>query len=204
MASITFDSPDDALAQPQVFEAIRRGILTITDRQIKYSLARDGPTTGPRPEEWVRAFTLAWLIVDKGYPANRIKTEVSVPRRTPSDYADIVVYAGDDIREPYLVIENKSSGQTKAQRLQWIEQCFGNANSLRAPLALYDDGEISILFNVADYPSTGREEIGSATEMCCRRSTVTFRSLLMLPVRSATLSRYLLPRLKPEFAEPTH
>ena len=91
------------------------------------------------PEEWVRARTIAFLIVSKSYPANRIRTEVLVPRRTPNDWADIVVYRDDRCAEPYLVIENKAAGQTRKSQDQGIEQLFGNANSMRAPYGLYDE-----------------------------------------------------------------
>ena len=65
------------------------------------------------PEEWVRARTIAFLIVSKGYPANRLRTEVTVPRRTPSDFADVVVYSDDRCTTPYLVAENKPASNTK-------------------------------------------------------------------------------------------
>src|SRR5437016_4850729 len=73
------------------------------------------------PEEWIRCHTVAWLIIERDYPANRIRTEVTVPRRTPSDYADIVIYSDDGCRQPYLIVENKAEGQRKAPRAQAIE-----------------------------------------------------------------------------------
>src|SRR5207248_6990708 len=60
--------------------------------------------------------------------------------------------------EPYLVVENKSPRQSEARRRQSIEQLFGNANSLRAPLGLYDEGGTSILFDVANFPAQERQE----------------------------------------------
>lgn len=158
MPSSSTSTPDDALAQPAVLEAIRRRIIEIDDRRVRYLLAREHEYDWTDPEEWVRAATVAWLIVEKGYPANRIRLEVSVPRRTPSDYADIVVYEDDSCRTPYLVVENKASGQTPRARDQGIEQAFGNANSLRAPLTLYDEGESSVFFDVANHPPTERDE----------------------------------------------
>ncbi len=150
------DSPEDALTQPAVHEAIRRGILLIDNQRVKYVLAKEQSYNWNDPEEWVRSTTVSWLIVDKGYPANRIKLEVSVPRRTPSDFADIVVYNDDHCREPYIVVENKAAEQSDADREQGIEQAFGNANSLRADFTLYDEGTCSAFFDVANYPSTER------------------------------------------------
>ena len=158
MPSSSTSTPDETLAQPAVLEAIRRRIIEIDDRRVRYLLAREHEYDWTDPEEWVRAATVAWLIVEKGYPANRIRLEVSVPRRTPSDYADIVVYEDDSCRTPYLVVENKASGQTPRARDQGIEQAFGNANSLRAPLTLYDEGQSSVFFDVANHPPTERVE----------------------------------------------
>ncbi len=71
------------------------------------------------------------------YPRS-IRTEVVVPRRTPEDFADIVVYTDERCQNPYLVIENKKEQLSPRERNQAIEQLFGNANSLRAPIALFD------------------------------------------------------------------
>ena len=80
-----------------------------------------------------------------------------MPRRVPGDFADVVVYRDDQCRTPYLVVENKAAGQTDADRIQWIEQVFGNANSLRSALALYEESDPSTLFNVADFPQGERQ-----------------------------------------------
>ena len=86
-----------------------------------------------------------------------MKTEVRVPRRTPNDQADIVVFEDDKCRSPYLVVENKADGQNRGNRDQAIEQAFGNANSLRAPFTLYDEGSVSWAFDVANYPAQERQ-----------------------------------------------
>lgn len=151
------DSAEDAIAHSAVAECIRRGIVSISDRRVKYTLAKEQTYNWDDPEEWVRAVTVSWLIAEKGYPANRVKLEVTVPRRTPSDFADIVVYSDDSCRDPYLVVENKASGQTARDRDQGIEQAFGNANSLRVPLTLYDEGGLSFFFDVANFAATERK-----------------------------------------------
>lgn len=156
MTSITFETARDALEHQTVVEAINRGIITIAGHRVKYNLFQERTEDWSDPEEWVRAYDVAWLVVERGYPANRIKLEVNVPRRTPNDYADIVIYRDDACREPYLVVECKASEQSARDRLQGIEQAFGNANSLRAPLAVYDEGNESSFFDVANFPSTER------------------------------------------------
>jgi len=153
-----FDTEQDALADETVAEAIRRGIITVANNRVTYRLNQQKSYEWTDPEEWVRAHTIAWLIIKKDYPTNRIKTEVNVPRRTPNDFADVVVYLDDQCRSPYLVVENKAAGQSTSERTQAIEQLFGNTNSLRAPLGLYDEGDYSLFFDVANFPPTERSE----------------------------------------------
>ena len=67
-----------------------------------------------------------------------------------------MVFYDDSCKSPYLVVENKPTGQTPHTTDQAIEQAFGNANSLRAPFALYDDGRASITFDLENYPPQER------------------------------------------------
>lgn len=154
---ISHDSAESASSDPQILELCARDVIAIEGNRITYRLNWTRDYVWTNPEEWVRARLIAFLIARKGYPADRIRTEVTVPRRTPSDKADIVVYSDDRCRSPYLVVETKANGQTERSRNQGIEQTFGNANSLRAPLALYDEGKISILFDVINYPAQERQ-----------------------------------------------
>jgi type I restriction enzyme M protein len=55
-------------------------------------------------------------------------------------------------------VENKAPRQSVTRKRQAIEQGFGNANSLRAPFMLYDDGTESVLFDVASHSSMEREQ----------------------------------------------
>ncbi len=151
-----FESAEDVLATEVVADAIRRGVISVAENRVTYRLNQQKSYNWRDPEEWVRAHTIAWLVISKDYPTNRIRTEVTVPRRTPNDLADVVVYRDDQCREPYLVIENKAAGQSAANRSQAIEQLFGNANSLRAPLGLYDEGDHSVFFDVAGFAPTER------------------------------------------------
>ncbi len=80
------------------------------------------------PEEKVRAAFWADLIYQYGYPANRIKVEVTIPDRVPTDRADLVVFCDDACKKPYAVVECKRDGVTDAEFLQAIEQGVGNAN----------------------------------------------------------------------------
>lgn len=152
------DNKELALLDPNVIRALERGYIEIVQNRITYNLKQKKNYNWNDPEEWVRARTISYLIVEKGYPSNRINVEVRVPRRTPNDFADIVVYEDDKCLSPYLVVENKQANRNFREQNQGIEQLFGNANSLRAQLGLYDDFSTSILFDVRNFPAEERNE----------------------------------------------
>ena len=153
----TFDTEEDALKDENLQEALARQFIDISGNRVTYHLKQRRQYQWSDPEEWVRARTLAYLVVNKGYPPTRMRTEVQVPRRTPSDWADIVVYEDDNCSKPYIVVENKSAGQNSAKRAQGIEQGFGNANSLRAPFLLYDEHTYSFYFDVSNFSPMERK-----------------------------------------------
>lgn len=155
---MTFTSAEKVLKVSCVAEACSRGLLTIKDGRVRYGVATAVSRSWKNPEEWVRAHLVAWLVVERGYPANRIRIEVSVPHRTPKERADVVVYRDDDRKEPYLVGEAKAAGRSQREYDQAVEQAIGYANVLRAGFALVDEGRKSAVFDVAGYPAGERDE----------------------------------------------
>lgn len=143
---------------PLILNAISRNLIEINGDRVIYNIHQRKTYSWTDPEEWVRARTIAFLVLEKSYTPLSIRTEVVVPRRTPEDLADIVVYTDENCREPYLVIENKKERITLPQKRQAIEQLFGNSNSLRAPIGLFDNWDESILYDISNYPSTERNE----------------------------------------------
>ncbi len=81
------------------------------------------------PEEKVRAEFYAELIYRYGYSHDRIGVEITVPDRSPSDFADLVVFHDDDRKKPYAVIECKKDGISDAEFNQAVEQAWGNGNA---------------------------------------------------------------------------
>lgn len=151
-------------------EAKHRGYLEFNkDRStITYLCGRRYSDDFTDPEEKVRAWVYSWLIISKGYPAHHIEVERLVPRRTPSDWADIVVFCDADRTDPYLVVEAKEENCSEADWRQAIEQGFGYANSLRTTrYLLVDRGRDSILFDIQNYPPTERQRnrLGDRTSL---------------------------------------
>ncbi|MCX6820428.1 MAG: restriction endonuclease subunit M [Candidatus Aenigmarchaeota archaeon] len=124
--------------------------------KIIYYCKRNYSTSFKNPEERVRASYFCELVIDYDYQPKNIDIEVTVPRRTPEDRADIVVY--DEDGAEYLVVECKKDGITDAEFKQAIEQVFGNANSLRAKFASVIAGITKTAFDVSGFKPNEREK----------------------------------------------
>jgi type I restriction enzyme M protein len=110
------------------------------------------------PEEQVRAEFWAELVYRYNYDPKRIAFEVEVPRRTPSDWADLVIYKDDELKEPYAVIECKKDGISDAEFAQAIEQACGNRASLGAPFAGVVSGSTRRFFDFAKHKLQERQK----------------------------------------------
>lgn len=100
--------------------------------KITYVLSDNFTVKYDNPEEKVRSEFWAELIYKYEYPANRIKLEVVIPDRLPTDRADIVIFRDDDCKRPYAIVECKKDGVTDAEFNQAIEQGVGNATWIKA------------------------------------------------------------------------
>lgn len=137
-------------------KAVRDGYAFITGspekQQITYVTSDNHKENYSDPEEKVRAEFWAELIYQYCYPANRIKVEVVIPDRLPTDRADIVVFKDDDCKRPYAVVECKREGVTDAEFNQAIEQGVGNATwvKLRADYVVIIAGGTRRVLDVTD------------------------------------------------------
>ncbi len=148
----------DSIFIKNIQRGIEKGIISVSadDSKITYHCKRTYSTSFKNPEEKVRASYFCELVLDYDYPTKNIDIEVTVPRRTPEDRADIVVY--DEEGTEYLVIECKKDGITDAEFKQAIEQAFGNANSLRAKFAAVVAGITRTAFDVAGFKPSERDK----------------------------------------------
>ena len=110
------------------------------------------------PEEQVRARFYVELIELFQYPQNRIDLEVTVPRRTPADRADIVVFQDDEKKNPFIVVECKKDETSEAEFKQAIEQAFGNCNSLGGHYTVVVAGRTRRAFEVKNHSPGERSE----------------------------------------------
>lgn len=134
---------------------INRNLIEKTDATIKYIIQNKEYNLDK--EELVRAANYIELVENYNYSPALIDFEIQVPRRRPSDYADIVVFQEEDKLSNYIVIENKKQNCTDGEFNQAIEQGFGNANSLRSKYLIVDNFSNRIVYDVDNYPPNERE-----------------------------------------------
>lgn len=149
-----------SIFQHNIAHGVEAGIIEITEdkSRITYKCVRNYSTSFKNPEETVRASYFVELVLNYKYPQKQIDIEVTVPRRTPEDRADIVVYEDIELKTPYLIVECKKDGITDAEFKQAIEQAFGNANSLRGKFATVVAGTTKTAFDIAGFKPSEREK----------------------------------------------
>ena len=136
--------------------AEKDGYIVITGpegkRKIEYITSERHSENYEDPEEKVRANFFAELIYKYEYPVRRIKVEVVIPDRLPTDRADIVVFKDDECKRPFAVVECKKEGVTDAEFNQAIEQGVGNATwvKLRAEYVVIIAGGTRRVLDVSD------------------------------------------------------
>ena len=127
----------DQTQPPFLKHAINDSLVRFTGEgkteRIHY-VAADHSERWADPEEKVRAEFWAELIYKYEYRPERIRFEVKVPRRTPGDLADLVIYGDKDeeLKAPWFVFECKRADVSDAEFAQSIEQACGNRANLDA------------------------------------------------------------------------
>ena len=151
---------DEVSSQDNLDRAIEEGHAEITgegrNQRIRY-IAAGRSERWSDPEEKVRAELWADLIYRYGYPPERIGFEVNVPRRTPNDFADLVIYADDERKSPFMVFECKRPDVSDAAFDQSIEQACGNRASLGAKYCGAVAGLTRRLLDFDRYPPGERD-----------------------------------------------
>jgi type I restriction enzyme M protein len=138
---------------------LENGLIEISEKnRVIYNCGKKHSEKYSDPEEKVRTLYFCELVRDYQYSSEYIEIEITVPRRTPEDRADIVVFEDQERKKPYLVVECKKDGISDTEFKQAIEQAFGNANSLRAKYAIVVAGNTRTAFDVAGFKSSEREK----------------------------------------------
>ncbi len=136
------------------------GVIAVDEAEdtVTYRLARDKRYRWSDPEEKVRAEIVLSLIFDYQYSPSRIDLEVTIPNRSPNNWADVVVFKDDRMRSPYITVETGSPGITQSDQAQKTEQVFGYANALASEFAIYYDSNIKINWRVQGFGGLERSQ----------------------------------------------
>ena len=137
---------------------IQKRYIKLSDNKEKITYIIPNKTYSfKKPEEKVRAKYYVELIEKYQYSPKKINLEVNIPRRTPNDFADIVIFKENTQKSPYIIVECKKEETSDSEFNQGIEQAFGYSNSLRGNFAAIIAGNTRRFFNVKDHAPTERE-----------------------------------------------
>lgn len=138
---------------------IAKGLIKFNDDATRITYINRNKTYNFKdPEETIRAETYVQLIEVYGNTPENIDFEVRVPRRTPNDLADIVIYTDDTLTTAYIVVECKKEIVTDAEYKQAIKQGFGNSNSLKASFLWVTSKTLNNYYDVANFGGMEREK----------------------------------------------
>lgn len=116
---------------------------------------------------------------------------VKVPGRV-NDWADLVLYADDNLSVPLLLVESKKEGISPAQRKQAIDQATGYVNRLGAPYALFDCQDDSLLFALS--AKSPRKELGTRESLPDHVGGEAYVLLEIEPPFSPDISRSIIEK----------
>lgn len=159
---------EDIHLDPIVQKADERGYLSVDEEKGRISYRCGDPYEDDYTdaEEKVRAVAYSWLVIEMEYAAECIAVEFTVPDRSPSKFADIVVFESEDMTDPYIVVENKEKNTSDADFEQAIEQGYNYANQLGGEYLLIDTFDRSVVYKVSPFGGMEREQnrLGSKEE----------------------------------------
>jgi type I restriction enzyme M protein len=112
-------------------QGIEKGLISFDSdqKQITY-IYQNKRRSYTNPEEHVQAEAFLKLVLEYGYPVERIQQFVSVAMGTTTKEADIIVYEDHQHNKPYIVVECKNYDITENEFKQAIDQAFSYAYAL--------------------------------------------------------------------------
>lgn len=139
---------DDTLFSDEIKDQIEKSIFTkqVRNTNLPYikCLIRDKEIK-LTPEEVVRQLFICKLIMEYGYPKNRIQLETAIHFGREIKRADITISDKDRPTVPYIVIELKKPKLTDAK-----EQLKSYCNATGAPIGVWTNGEQISCYNRKD------------------------------------------------------
>ena len=82
------------------------------------------------PEEQVQAEAYCRIILEYGYPVQRVKSFITVTMRVDKKEADIIVYNDDECMQPHILVECKKQEVSEQEFSQAVNQAYSYAHAL--------------------------------------------------------------------------
>lgn len=119
---------NDNLVTNYIQLGIEKGLIAFSDegKRIEY-IEQQKSRNFDNPEEKVQAEAYCRLILEYGYPKQRVKLFVTVPMGVERKEADLVVYNDDACSQPHILVECKKEEISEAEFKQAIEQAYSYA-----------------------------------------------------------------------------
>ena len=110
---------------------IEKGLIKLFDygKRIEY-IEQKKSRLYTNPEEQVQSEAYCRLILEYGYPKQRVQNFVMVTMGSGKKEADIVVYNDDDCLEPHILVECKQQEVSEAEFAQSVNQAYSYAFAL--------------------------------------------------------------------------
>ncbi len=134
-------------------KAIIAGLVSLDESgtRITYNLARSKTYAATHSEELVRAWVVAFLVIERGYSPSCIDLEVPVQMGSETKSADIVLFKDSKLQDAFLVVECVEPAPSVRARKKKIDQGFSYAINLGTPYVAY----------ASDDQDTGLWEVGT-------------------------------------------
>ena len=97
-------------------DGIKHGLIRFYDdnKRIEYCHQKKSRNF-TSPEEQVQAETYCRIILEYGYPAQRVKNFITVTMGADKKEADIIVYNDDECLQPHILVECKKTRGFRAR-----------------------------------------------------------------------------------------
>ncbi|WP_052185236.1 restriction endonuclease subunit M [Methylotenera versatilis] len=112
-------------------DGVKKGLIRFYDenKRIEY-IHQKKSRNFTTPEEQVQAETYCRLILEYGYPVQRVLNFITVTMGVEKKEADIVVYNDDECLQPHILVECKKQEVSEQEFTQAVNQAYSYAHAL--------------------------------------------------------------------------
>lgn len=112
-------------------EAVEKGLIRFYDESKRIEYVHQKKSRNyTNPEEQVQTETFCRLILEYGYPVNRVQNFVTVTMGADKKEADIVVYNDEECLQPHILVECKKEEVSEQEFNQAVNQAYSYAHAL--------------------------------------------------------------------------